>query len=427
LSPTSRLTPPSAAPALDSDASRRRPVGEQERLLADVAGALRANLARGFLEGEARIRQIAEALNDVVLLSDAATGQVFFVNAAYEQIWGRPRADLYANPLALLERVHPDDRDRVRDAFIGQRRQDFDIEFRVVRSPGDERWMWTRGFLVRGVDGEASRIASITADVTDHKQIAQSHEQLIRGFVHDMNNPLGAADGYLSLLETGVFGQMSQAQAQGIAHARRSISTALHLVSSLLEIARAEARDLSIEREAVDLGAVVFEIAAEFHAAAEAKSLDLAVSVHQDEESHVSLVIESDAARVRQILANLISNAVKYTHATGHVVVAARVALAGEAARRGRWVAVTVNDNGPGIPFEKQAMVFREFARFDPGAAAGSGIGLAISRRLARALGGDITFTSRPGVGSEFTLWLPLGPTRAPEDATIEGPGEAPT
>lgn len=76
---------------------------------------------------------------------------------------------------------------------------------------------------------------------------------------------------------------------------------------------------------------------------------------------------------------------------------------------------------------EKQAMVFREFARFDPGAAAGSGIGLAISRRLARALGGDITFTSTPGVGSEFTLWLPLGPTRAPEDATTEGRGEAPT
>jgi PAS domain S-box-containing protein len=351
---------------------------------------------------------------------------VFFVNAAYEQIWGRPRADLYANPLVLLERVHPDDRDRVRDTFIGQRLQDFDIEFRVVRSPGDERWMWTRGFLLRGVDGETSRIASITADVTDHKQIAQSHEQLIRGFVHDMNNPLGAADGYLALLETGVFGQMSEAQTQGIAHARRSISTALHLVSSLLEIARAEARDLSIEHEAVDLGAAVFEIAAEFHAAAEAKSLDLAVSVHQDEESHVSLVIESDAARVRQILANLISNAVKYTHATGHVVVAARVALAGEAARRGRWVAVTVNDNGPGIPFEKQAMVFREFARFDPGAAAGSGIGLAISRRLARALGGEITFTSTPGVGSAFTVWLPLDSPRTPGDSRPAARAEEP-
>jgi PAS domain S-box-containing protein len=426
VNPTGRPTPASAGPALDSDGSSRRSVGAQKQLLAEVAGALRANLARGFLEGEARIRQIAEALNDVVLLSDAASGQVFFVNAAYEQIWGRPRADLYANAMALLEGVHPDDRDRVRDSFIGQRSHDFDIEFRVVRPAGDERWMWTRGFLIRGAEGETSRIASITADVTDHKRIEQSHEQLVRGFVHDMNNPLGAASGYLALLEAGVFGQMSEEQTESIARARHSIDTAMHLVSSLLEIARAEARQISIEREAVDLGAVVFEMAAEFHAAAATRSLDLAVSVRQAEESHVSLVVESDAARVRQILANLVSNAVKYTEAAGHVFVAARVALAGGGPWGGRWAAVTVTDNGPGIPFEKQAMVFREFARFDPGAAAGSGIGLAISRRLARALGGDITFTSTPGVGSAFTLWLPLDPTRGPEDATAEGRGEEP-
>ena len=140
------------------------------------------------------------------------------------------------------------------------------------------------------------------------------------------------------------------------------------------------------------------------------------MSARHDNESRVSLVIESDAARVRQILANLVSNAVKYTQPTGRIFVAARVALAGEMSWRGRWVAVTVTDNGPGIQWEKQALVFREFARFDPGAAAGSGIGLAISRRLARALGGDITFTSAPGVGSTFTLWLPFDSPRTPAE-----------
>ncbi|MGE5727902.1 MAG: sensor histidine kinase [Gemmatimonas sp.] len=393
-------------------------------MLTEVAGALRANLARGFLEGEERIRQIAEALSDVVLLSDAASGQVLFVNAAYEHIWGRQRVDLYENPLALLEGVHPDDRDRVRDTFIRQRRQNFDIEFRVVRPAGDERWMWTRGFLVRGVDGKTNRIASITADVTEHKQIAESHEQLIRGFTHDIKNPLGAADGYLSLLEVGVFGQMSKGQAESIARARRSIDTALQLVSGLLEIERADARQLSIEREEVNLGAVVSEMFAEFHAAAAAKFLDLTVT--QDEESHVSLVIEADAARVRQIVANLVSNAVKYTQRGGQILGTARVVLAGETPWWGRWAAITVTDNGPGIAFEKQAMVFREFARFDPGAAAGSGIGLAISRRLARALGGDITFTSTPGVGSAFTLWLPLDPARSHADLTSAARGEEP-
>ena len=235
-----------------------------------------------------------------------------------------------------------------------------------------------------------------------------------------------AADGYLALLEVGVYGQMSEAQAESIARARRSIDTALHLVSGLLEIERAEAGQLSIEREPVDLGAVVVEMAAEFLAVASARSLELAVSVHQDEESRVTLVVESDGARVRQILANLVSNAVKYTQPTGQITVAARAALAGETPRRGRWAAVTVTDTGPGIPFERQAMVFREFARFDPGAATGSGIGLAISRRLARALGGDITFTSAPGVGSTFTLWLPLDPARTFEDSRSAARGEEP-
>ena len=420
LNPIVRVIPSSVRPVLDGDHSTPKSIGRQERLVADVAAALPANLARGFLEDEERIRQIAEALNDVVLLTDEASGQVLFVNGAYERVWGRPRADLYANSLALLEGVHPDDRNRVRDTQIGQQRQAFDLEFRVVRSAGDVRWLWTRGFLVRGVDGKPNRIVSIVTDVTERKQIAESHQRLIRGFAHDVKNPLGAADGYLSLLEVGVFGEMSEAQAKSIARARRSIEVALQLVSGLLEIERAEAGQLSIQRERVDLCAIVVEIAAEFYAAATAKSLDLVASVCQDDESHVSLVIESDAARVGQILANLVSNAVKYTQPNGQISVAARLALAGETPWQGRWAAVAVTDNGPGIPFEKRAMVFCEFARFDPGAAAGSGIGLAISRRLARALGGEITFTSTPGVGSTFTLWLPLDPARTPEDSTPE-------
>jgi signal transduction histidine kinase len=73
-------------------------------------------------------------------------------------------------------------------------------------------------------------------------------------------------------------------------------------------------------------------------------------------------------------------------------------------------VAIAVSDDGPGIPYEKQNMLFREFTRFNPGAAQGSGIGLAISQRVARALNATITFTSKPGAGSTFTLWVPAEP-----------------
>jgi PAS domain S-box-containing protein len=377
----------------------------KERLLTEVAGALRANLARGFLEGEERLREIVEALNDVVLLSDEDSGRVYFVNAAYERVWGRPRADLYANPAALLDGVHAADRERVSGLLAGRSRRDFDVEFRMTRPTGEERWLWTRGFVIPGAAGHGNRAASITTDVTERKQIADSHERLIRGFTHDVKNPLGAADGYLSLLETGVLGPLSEVQTQSIRRARRSLHNALTLLSGLLEIERAEAGRLDIERGDVDLGAAVVETVEEFHAAAATKGLGTTCSVPEGGEA---LVVRSDGARIRQILANLVSNAVKYTQMNGRVSIRARVAQPAEAPGAGAWVEVTVADNGPGIPLRKQSLVFREFTRFDPGAAAGSGIGLAISRRLARALGGDITFTSTPGSGSAFTLWLPF-------------------
>jgi len=357
-------------------------------------------------EQEQLLRSVADALSDVVLLTDESAGEVFFVNASYEQVWGRARAELYANPLALIDGVHPDDRGRVHSALRAHSNEGHDIEFRVLRPAGDERAVRARSFSVRGAGG-MHRVAYIIEDITERKQIARSHEQLIRGFTHDVKNPLSATDGYLALLELGVYGPLSEPQLQSIGHARRSIRSALSLVAGLLEIERAEAGKLDLERERVDLGAIVLDVVEEFGAAADAKHLGLTPVVPAEDDA---IVVESDAARVRQILANLVSNAVKYTQPDGWISVTAYIELAGETPWPGRWAAVAVADNGPGIPPEKQSLVFREFTRFDPSAVSGSGIGLAISRRLARALGGELTFTSAPGVGSTFIVWLPLDP-----------------
>ena len=118
------------------------------------------------------------------------------------------------------------------------------------------------------------------------------------------------------------------------------------------------------------------------------------------------LFIETDSKRVRQVLDNLISNAVKYG-AEGKVTLTVETKSGGPEARGGEWVALSVADIGPGIPKEKHEQVFQEFTRLDPDAPHGAGVGLAISRRIARLLGGDITLSSELGRGSTFTLWLP--------------------
>jgi PAS domain S-box-containing protein len=367
----------------------------------DVAAVLRAKMALSLPEAE-HFRELADALHDAVALTDASGTRMLYISAAYEEIWGRPRAELYVDGLALLNGVHPEDRDRVRDAILRPPPDEHDLEFRVLRGPGDQRWVWRRCFPVRNTAGGVVRLASIIEDVTDRKRIVESHERLIRGFTHDVKNPLGAAAGFLALLEERVGGDLTDAQSMYVTRARHSIAVAIRLVSQLLDIERAESGQLTLHLDDVDVFALSREIIDTFRPAASARSQTITWLPADDD----GLLVASDGDRVRQILANLVSNATKYANRGGQILVRAWRAAA-DAPRPGRWVAVAVEDDGPGIPFEKQNMLFREFTRFQPDAAAGTGIGLAISQRLAHALGGMITFRSTPGGGSSFTVWLP--------------------
>jgi signal transduction histidine kinase len=182
---------------------------------------------------------------------------------------------------------------------------------------------------------------------------------------------------------------------------RRCIHEALALIDVLNALARAERGTVDVLMESTDIGALLQSLAEEYQARAKAAGLSLSVFTDPDVPN-----IESSAARVRQIASNLLSNAIKYTPA-GSVTIRASVRPGASAGFPGDWVAVDFIDTGRGIPLEKQEFIFEEFSRLaddKPGA----GLGLAISRVLAEALGGHITAESRTGLGSTFTLWLPL-------------------
>jgi PAS domain S-box-containing protein len=376
--------------------------------IADLGSAAfrRVDLVEALRESEERFRQIAENIREFVWLSDPEFSKHFYVNSAYEDIWGRSTQSLYDNPWSLLDGVHPEDRPRVASALSGLSRGVYDIEFRVVRPDGTERWVWSRGFPVLNERGEMYRVAGITEDITERKRVAESRERLVRGFTHDVKNPLGAADGFLALLEDGVVGDLEPKQHDSVARARHSIRRALELIGNVLELARAESGRVEIRRAPMNPSGVANEVVSEFRAQALEKDLALELVT-----THATPSIESDEARVRQIVANLVSNAVKYTPSKGHIEVKVCRGSDRDAPGPGDWVTIAVADDGPGIPADKQRTLFTEFTRFDPNAAEGAGIGLAISQRLATALGGTITVRSEAGVGSTFTLWLPMRPT----------------
>lgn len=252
--------------------------------------------------------------------------------------------------------------------------------------------------------GEEARLREESEDRRKElESITASRRRLIRGFTHDVKNPLSAADGFLQLLEEGVMDGLTEAQKGSVAKSRQAIGGALELIDDLLDLARAETEAVTIEWAPTDLRTVVREATEEYRAQAEAKGLFMRTVIPDELPS-----ITSDAARIRQILGNLISNAVKYTR-QGGITIGATIRAGGSALGPGQWAAVEVSDTGPGIPESQQQLLFQEFSRLATSAGEkGTGVGLAISQLLARALGGEITVESKVGKGSVFTLWLPL-------------------
>lgn len=231
------------------------------------------------------------------------------------------------------------------------------------------------------------------------ERVIDSRARLIRGFTHDVKNPLGAVGAHLQLLETEIGNALTESQKATVLRSQRALKTALELIDSMLELARAESGQLELRSVPTDVREIAREIVEEYRLRAEASSILLEADLHRG-----LPIIESDVSRVRQILSNLVMNAIKYSTGPGRVVV--RVAE-----REGtpkQWIAVEVSDSGPGIPADQFERIFSEFVRLDRSATNGIGLGLPISRQVARALGGDITVQSEVGRGSTFTLLLPL-------------------
>ncbi len=285
----------------------------------------------------------------------------------------------------------------------------------VVRAPGrrpfdreDIDRVRIFGNLASLAFRNARALSESEAARRDLERVMESRTRLIRGFSHDLKNPLGAADGYLELLEMGLKGELTPEQRASVARSRASIRTALDLIRDLVELARAEAGELRLSIAPLDLRDLIDTTADEYRAQAEAAGLTLAAEVEE-----TLPIVSSDRARIAQILGNLVSNAVKYTPSGGHVTIRARRCnsppnAVARGSTGGDWVCIDVTDTGPGIPPDQCAAIFEDFIRLEPATAQGIGLGLPISRRIARLLQGDVTVESEVGRGSTFTLWLPV-------------------
>ena len=316
--------------------------------------------------------------------------------------------------------------------------------------------MWAFGvggalFLAYGLLREQRRAEHVAARsvelerlYSDVKRANQAKSEFLANVSHELRTPLNAIVGFVELLRDGFYGDLSPRQVPPVDRIAASATHLRHLVDQVLDIAKIAAGRLEVHSETIVLRPFVLNVASELESLVSEKGLALSITVG------ASLPrVRTDPTHLRQILINLIGNAVKYTP-SGSVSVRARLlgapeelgartptpragmddpsaaALLAKAPRSGIWVALQVIDTGVGIATNDLARIFDEFEQVNAGPRGdsmqrGTGLGLAISRRLARLLGGDISVESVLGRGSTFTIWLPVSPADLARERPVTG------
>ncbi|HET6681437.1 MAG TPA: GAF domain-containing sensor histidine kinase [Gemmatimonadaceae bacterium] len=224
----------------------------------------------------------------------------------------------------------------------------------------------------------------------------RAKDEFLANISHELRTPLTAMLGYLAILQEGISGPLTDGQRTDLTQCRRSSERLLELIEDLLEMTTLSVGAAGVQVGDFDPWEPVAELAADAH------ELRDGVTLRFDPPATGSPLMHGDRRRIVRILGILLNNAIKFTE-QGEITVSLQV--------RNDRVAWRVQDTGIGIPAEAQRVVFDEFRQADGSVTrrySGSGIGLALARRMARLLGGDIDLYSVPGEGSTFTLELPL-------------------
>ncbi len=261
----------------------------------------------------------------------------------------------------------------------------------------------TRALEVRTRQAEQARVSAEQArgDAEDAREAAEHANRAKSEFLavmsHELRTPLNAIGGYTELVELGIHGPVTQAQAKALARVQQSQRHLLGLINGVLNYSRVEAGDVQYVAERVSMDEVLTTCEALLAPQAQAKGIRL--SGTRCDASATSI---ADRDKVSQVVLNLLTNAVKFTDRGGSVQLTCTV--------RDGYVRTEVTDTGRGIPADQLERVFQPFVQVDATltrTSDGAGLGLAISRQLARGMGGDLTVSSTIAVGSTFTLLLP--------------------
>ncbi len=314
-----------------------------------------------------------------------------------------------------LQYVHIDDHPSIHQALAKLNAQggEVQIEFRIVRPDGKIRTISSSGCGVM-VDGKLVKITGINRDITQYKKIEldlqkaklqaenanQAKSQFLANMSHEIRTPLNSIIGFTELLNDQIKDNKLRSFVKTIQTAGHSL---LSLINDILDLSKIEAGKMRIDKKVCNPHSLFSDLGQIFMMAIREKNLDFILDI--DPKIPENLIL--DATRLRQILFNLIGNAIKFTE-QGRICLRARTGNEDRIQSR-LDLYIDVEDTGIGISKGQQVLIFKDFEQLegqDVRKYGGTGLGLAISKRLTELMGGEISLVSKPGVGSTFTLHL---------------------
>jgi signal transduction histidine kinase len=408
-----------------ADAFLTQPV-EARELIATVNALLRIREAEERVRNAAREwRATFDALDQAVILLDGR-GMVLRCNRLAAKLLGRDFPDIIHRP---FEEVLTGAEHDVAVALTGaaQGAQRSGSEGVRLEIPVGNRWYVVYALQVTaGEDGSFAGVVCVLAEITDQMRLVEGERiaraeadmanhaksEFLAMMSHEIRTPINAIMGYTDLLDAGIGGNLTDDQRGYLERLRASSTHLLGLVNDVLDLSKIDAGQMTVTRDTCSTRTVIDAATALLLPQAEARGITM-----ESTKDCIDLAFVGDEHRTRQIVANLLSNAVKFTPPGGRVQVSCGLADhlprdqgAGRIEeQRGPWVCIRVSDTGIGIPSAQQTTVFEPFVQGEQGKTrthGGTGLGLTISRRLARLMGGDLTVESKPGQGSTFSLWL---------------------
>lgn len=325
------------------------------------------------------------------------------VSCAWKTMLGLP-ADADISPQKEWKsRIHPEDFERVRVAdealFEGRIERSMTV-FRLRHNDG--HWVWVKsnaGVTQRDADGKPLRLSGVHIDMSEVKAEEQAKDEFVAMISHELRTPLTSVLGALKMANSGALGDMPAALTNLLQMAQRNSNRLLHLVNELLDFKSLESGELSYEMTKLDAREVSSDATASMHG-----YLQDGQSIRQIlPEGDAPLHLSADVNRLQQILANLLSNAAKFSPADAEIELALEV---GEGS-----VSFKVRDHGAGVPAELEGKMFQRFTQAKTGEKRkfkSTGLGLSICKQMTEGMGGDIGYYNNDDDGATFWVKFPL-------------------